>query len=625
MSAINPAAAIQPNIRLPELLMRFPQARAVLDRHGLHGCGGAHGPAESLRFFARAHGVDEALLLDEVRRAAAIGGPAAQRLPSWPVQANVDDAIYRRFFTAAIVTVLTAGATWGAWMLWKIGIAHRFTGVSIFEVNAHGHAQIYGWVGLFIMGFAYQAFPRKWQTRLVAPNLAVAAFVTMMVGLIAKTIGLYAPGTSWGAAVAASGGAAEVVASTIFAVQIYLTFQRSMARLDPWVGFVLAALCFFIAQAAFDLWHSWTTMRSANDPDRLLWYVATYQAPLRDLQIHGTALLIILGVNQRLLPGIYTVKPVPRRRAWAALAVLVGAVLGEIDIFIAYRWTNNHAIAALLLVPWAMLMIGVGMIALPWRLWRPLVDVDGQRDRSGKFIRTAYAWLTLSLVMLLMLPLYQWVSGIPFSHAYYGAIRHAITVGFISLMIMGFAAKVVPTLNGVDPRSLTRLWGPFVLINLGCFLRVSLQTLTDWQPAAYNFVGISGMLEVTALAWWGAGLIRIMRAGKRATANEESLALQIRPSQIAANHRVAQVLEWFPAAGGVFANHGFAGVLNPILRRTVARQVTIAQAAAMHGAALDQLLHDLNAAAGISVSNCDSSCGSHNSADAVACMGTHAS
>ena len=58
-----------------------------------------------------------------------------------------------------------------------IGFAGKFTGMNIHHVNAHGHAQIYGWVGLFVMGFAYQAFPRMWQTTLAAPRLAVVAFV----------------------------------------------------------------------------------------------------------------------------------------------------------------------------------------------------------------------------------------------------------------------------------------------------------------------------------------------------------------------------------------------------------------------------------------------------------------
>jgi uncharacterized protein involved in response to NO len=148
------------------------------------------------------------------------------------------------------------------------------------------------------------------------------------------------------------------------------------------------------------------------------------------------------------------------------------------------------------------------------------------------------------MVMLLLLPLHQAISGIPFSHAFYGAIRHAITVGFISMMIMGFAAKVVPTLNGVDPAKLPKLWGPFVLINTGCFLRCFLQTMTDVHPAFFKFVGISGVLEVSALAWWGVGLIGIMRRGKREALQTKRVAP---PLLITGEHIVADVIQWFPA------------------------------------------------------------------------------
>jgi hypothetical protein len=45
-----------------------PVSRAVLDRYGLAGCGGAHGPHEAVAFFARAHQVDLARLLEELPR-----------------------------------------------------------------------------------------------------------------------------------------------------------------------------------------------------------------------------------------------------------------------------------------------------------------------------------------------------------------------------------------------------------------------------------------------------------------------------------------------------------------------------------------------------------------------------
>ncbi|MBI4595735.1 MAG: hypothetical protein HY730_05075 [Candidatus Tectomicrobia bacterium] len=71
-----------------------------------------------------------------------------------------EDIIYRRFFKAGIITALSAGALWGAFLLVSIAVKRSFTSISIHDINAHGHAQVMGWVGLFIMGFAYQAFPR---------------------------------------------------------------------------------------------------------------------------------------------------------------------------------------------------------------------------------------------------------------------------------------------------------------------------------------------------------------------------------------------------------------------------------------------------------------------------------
>ena len=110
----------------------------------------------------------------------------------------------------------------------------------------------------------------------------------------------------------------------------------------------------------------------------------------------------------------------------------------------------------------------------------------------------------------MLLPLYQAVLHLRFSHAYYGSIRHAITVGFASQMIMGIAAYVVPTLRRRDRAALPDLVGPFVLINLGCLLRVTLQALTDVHPVFFAVVGVSGVLELTALCWWGCHLARLM-------------------------------------------------------------------------------------------------------------------
>lgn len=581
--------ALSPDWLLPDLLRVRPETRAVFDRYGLRGCGGPLGPHETIRFFARAHGVDEVRLLAELNEV--IAAKAAGRPVPHPLAPRGADTIYRRYFVGAIALVLTAGASWGAWLLWTIALGGSFRAISINAVNAHGEAQIFGWVGLFVMGFAYQAFPRFWQTELVAPRLAAENFAVMVAGLVLRTMGI-ASASVWeaGLPLAMAGGGLEAIAVTVFALQILATLRRSHVRLEPYLGFILAGLGWFVMSSWMSLWHTWTTLTALTERD-LIWYVATYQAPLRDLQIHGLALFMILGVSLRMFPGLFELPAVSARRAWWALDLLVTALAGEVGLFLLYRWTGNRTLTAALPVAWLMLAVGVALIVLPWKLWRPLPVPE----RSGKFVRAAHGWLAISLVMLLAMPIYLIAGHLRFSHAYLGATRHAITVGFVSLMIMGMAAKVVPTLNGVDPKRLSCLYGPFWLVNAGCLIRVVLQVLTDWTDVVYPFLGASGTLEVAGLAWWGFGLVQMIRHG----AGSPALAPQvvtIRPVRIEGQHFVANVLEWFPRTEDVFVRFGFTALKQPLLRQTIARRVTIAQAASLHGVPLAELLQALNAA-----------------------------
>jgi hypothetical protein len=413
---------------------------------------------------------------------------------------------YRLFFLTGIVIILTAGAVWGAWLLWQIGSVGSFTGVSIHEVNAHGHAQIFGWVGLFIMGFAYQAFPRMWNTTLAFSHLAISAFLLMLLGIVLSTLGIWAAEKhSLAESAVMIGGIAQIVAVVFFATQIVLTWKRSDERLNPTVAFMLGALAWFVLMTTANLWHSLALLR-AESYEALLAQIATYQAALRDMQIHGLALFMILGVSMRFFPGMFGLARTPAWRGWLGFALISFAVVSEIVLLVWSQLAEEMTAARALPGAWLLLAIGIGVIVIPWRLWKPLPRVD----RSTKFVRAAYLWLGISLAMLLLLPVYMAMQDMAFSHAYYGAVRHAITVGFVSMMIMGVAAKVVPMLNGIDSRVLPALWIPFVLVNAGCALRVSMQVLSDWHHIGFAAIGFSGAMEVTGLAIWGVGLAWII-------------------------------------------------------------------------------------------------------------------
>jgi hypothetical protein len=443
-------------------------------------------------------------------------------------------------------------------------------------------------MGFFIMGFAYQAFPRFWHTTLAKPSLAVATFWTLLAGVLAASVGQALVGYSQVAPYLAGLGAGfELLAVLTFVFQIARTFRASGKPLEPYTVFIGVAFLWFILGAAVNLVHTWKTATAAT-ASQLLEYVTVYQPVLRDMQFHGLGITIILGVSLRTLPHLFGLPLVPSRAAMTGLALLTAAVAAEIGLTLALRPVHSEILAWALPAVWLALLCGVLLVIVPFKLWKPFPEPE----RSAKFIRAAYGWLVISLAMLLLSPAYLSLAHVPFSHAYFGAVRHAITVGFISLMIMGYAAKVVPTLNGVDPRKLTPLWGPFILVNLGCFSRVVMQTLTDRNPSIFPYVGVSGTLEVVGLAWWGVHLADIILRGARDTGPAQEPAE--RPASIAAGHHVADVLVWYPTTEAVFLLYGFSAIRNPVMRSTVARHTTIARACAMHGTPLEEFLTALN-------------------------------
>ena len=163
----------------------------------------------------------------------------------------------------------------------------------------------------------------------------------------------------------------------------------------------------------------------------------------------------------------------------------------------------------LLMPVWAVLLARqIGVFSKP-----------SQTDRTFKFIRAAYVWLLISCGMMPLFPVYGLLTHQVFAHTYMGSHRHAFTVGFISMMILGVSSRIVPILAGVDSKQMNSLWVPFILFNFGCAGRVLLQVLTDFVPkVAYPLVGFTGFIEFAALLWWGVELWRTMNVAKASRA-----------------------------------------------------------------------------------------------------------
>jgi hypothetical protein len=207
-----------------------------------------------------------------------------------------------------------------------------------------------------------------------------------------------------------------------------------------------------------------------------------------------------------------------------------------------------------------------------------------------KFIRAALVWLFVSESALLTFTVYETISGERVSHALFGAYRHAIFVGFISMMILGCASKMIPLSKGVKLCSTRLLNASFVLINIGCVFRVVAQPLsTHVYPQLYPIMGMSGFIEYAAMFCFGINAWKTMQLDTKEESTE-----QIKVATASTN--VYQLIKQYPQALDILVGFGFKQLKNPVLRNTLARTISIGQAAQINPVNLDDLLRELNKA-----------------------------
>lgn len=583
----------KPDDTIPQVLKNAPHLRVVFDRYGLKGCGGEHGPEETLEFFAVTHGVDLAKLLDELKAPPpATPGPVAHA-------PGLADVLYRPFFLGGVAFALVPGVILGLYLVTRAWVGGSLVAPPINFINAHAHSMVAGFVGMFIMGFGYQALPRFKHATLWRPALALFSFVLMTFGVLSRVTGeLFALDTasglfSYSAAwlgLSLAGAAMEATALALFGVILWRTYAAARVTWAAYDRYVFAAASWMVLGSVASAAHLIAITTSAGFGE-LIPRIAVVQEPLRMIQLLGCAVILILGVMQRFLPPVFGFadpgQVATRRWFWPLNLSLVGMA-------VAFPWamaikrglaSGPPSVRVLETVYWLGLLVFSAAslrILAGFKAWRR----PAGQDRSIKFVRAAHLWLAVTLLLWLAEPLY--IAGVlgHFGHGYHGAVRHTLTLGFIAQMIVAISLKVVPTLRGANAAALGRQRATFVMLNAAVLLRLAGETALDFTPAAFAVLGAGSALAALALLTWGihvGGLLVRARAG----------GAMAPATAIAAETNVAAVLARWPDTIEVFARHGFGLLRNPVARNTLARTVNLAQACAMKGVDLQLLLADL--------------------------------
>lgn len=481
---------IRPDMTVRQVAADYPACREVLRRYGEPEDRPAKfGHLEPLTHFARRKGVDLEPLLRELSQAAAV---EVDR-DSFRTQ-----RVHRPFLVSALTITLSLGAGWGAWLLFEIGWQGRFEAASAGHVVAHGEAQLWGFIGLFVVGVALRFLPMgsgKSRPGLVFSRLLLATFLT---GVVGGFLWAVVPiGAGWLGSVS---GIALFLATLLF---LGFLFRQLVGNLHTTGGrLILAAGIWMVIWAAVTLGLRFRL--AAEGPGA---YSASIRQLIMELAIFGFSLNAIYGFGQRLLSGIVG-SGTPRAGASAATF-----------------WLHNAGVVLLLLghTGWRTIFGSLGVAVLAAGAFCYAVAMRGfirvrrtsARPEVGEaslrhYVQLAFFWLLAGMLMLLGAELFWSVRDLAPPHAYLGAVRHALTVGFMATLILGVGQRLLPIL-GHTLLPWPRLVLPtLLLIGIGNLLRVLSELATMWSANAFPLMPFSAVLELSALSLFTATVIRIL-------------------------------------------------------------------------------------------------------------------
>lgn len=485
-----PRPPLRPNMTVRQVATDYPGSGDVFRRHGEPERSSAKfGHLEPLECFARRQGIPLDALLTELSQATGVEVSRDDPSVGWA---------HRPFVAVALAVTLSLGAGWGALLLIEIGRQGSLAAIPAASVVAHGEAQFWGFVTPFIIGVAASFLPRT--TARPRPRRALLGLIlaSLLVGVLGQFAWSMAP-ADWPWLGPVSGFAQFVAALGFLAL---VAGQLAGKWRAPWARCIFAAAAWMVAWAIVDL-----VLRGRAGSAGPGTYTESARGLLLEMALFGFALNAVYGFGLRLLPGMLGAGA-PRRGAVEATFAL-----------------HNAGVAVLVLshVRWPALGAALGVGAMvagagPWVLG--LHSVRGKprsapRPEAGpaflaRYIQLALFWLVTGLIMLAAGEITAAIRDVPLPRAYLGATRHALTVGFLTTLILGVGQRLLPIL-GHDLLAWPRLVVPtFALIATGNALRVTGELASLAWPGVFRILPVSSILELLALSLFTANALRTL-------------------------------------------------------------------------------------------------------------------
>jgi hypothetical protein len=386
------------------------------------------------------------------------------------------------YISSGLVFMLLPGTFLGVWNLLQISGREGVAYVSPAWLQAHGHAQVFGWIGSFIFGIGFYSTSKLRGVAKPAFGSAWACWAMWTIGVAMRwTVNVY--GFQWRLLLPVS-AALELAAFLIFfrAVSQHRPEDSGKRRLEPWVWVVISASAGLMAALVANLAGSiYLALRGASPA----WPHGLDQRYLV-LIAWGFLVPFVWGFSTKWMPVFLGLQP-------TRLKLLLGALV------------VNFAGVVLTLVGWGakatvLFPVGAALAIAALRMFessRQEPKTRGVHRSFPFFVRMAYGWLLVA--GLLGIAAARWDS----SGGIWGASRHGLTVGFIAVMVLSVGQRILPAFAGMRLLWSTGLmFAGLALLTTGCTLRVSCEILAYQEYAgwAWKVLPVSAILELAGIS-----------------------------------------------------------------------------------------------------------------------------
>jgi uncharacterized protein involved in response to NO len=432
-------------------------------------------------------------------------------------------------------------------------------------IQAHGQAQVFGWVGSFILGISLYILPKFRGVALRPLWLGWVTWGVWTAGVAARWLaGLGYVGAHAGLIVGAGLMLAGFACSQYLLVISPLRQHERKERTGGMDAASLLGLAGFGGLAA-----ALVVNLGAALTARTAAYAAGWDARVVELAIWAFIVPVAMGYSTRFVTVFAGLRVHRLEAGRPRLAVVLAFGVAALAAATLAGWMRAADLLALLLA-----MAGVWGL----RVFEPgarAAKTAGVYAGYPAFLRLAFGWLIVGAGLVAASGFFPAWAGLP------GAGRHAVTVGFIATLIFALGPRILSTfLNSRQLHSAGLMAASLWLLTLGCALRVASEAAAYGTQAgwAWRVLPVSAFIELGAVLLFVVNLALTLAQRPRAWFRAELLSGET---------LVYWCVASYPRTRRLLTR---AGLKTLARTREIPRSLTLAEAAAADGAKVEGLL-----------------------------------